>query len=135
MSSVRRTGKGLAGLSAGLKALPRTVAIEVSRSSAGELSTAARGSFDAGLTAYDEPRPLGSSGNELTLIKTGTVQELIRFVSDGTTKLRATLGVPYMRYLIRFGILPRGGQQLPGKWSRLFEAKAQQVIAEKVKAL
>jgi hypothetical protein len=98
------------------------VAIETAKRSSQQLTAALTGSFDGGRTAYDEQRPLGSTGNKLDLVVTGRVRGLLRFVHDGGTKLRASLmAVPYFRYLIRFGILPRGGDPLPSKWRQVLD--------------
>jgi len=134
MSGVRkRSGTSLSGLSAKLKDIPRTAAIGVARIAAGKLSSAVLASFDAGQTAYDSARPLGSSGNKLTLVQTGRVRGLLRFLSDGTTKIRANIGVPYMRYLIRYGILPVG--PLPIKWRAIFDAEKKKVLDAEVAKL
>jgi hypothetical protein len=127
-SSVKRRGKDLRAVAKGLRALPRVAGVKVARRAAASLTGALTGSFDAGLTAYDEPRPLGSRGNQLTLRQTGRIRSLLRLVYDGSTKLRAALSTPYARYLIRYGLLPRGGDAMPGKWSRLLERDTNDVL-------
>jgi hypothetical protein len=103
----------------GLKALPRSVAIATAKRSAAGLTRALTSSFDAGRTAYDEARPLGAAGNEVSLVQTGRTRGLLRFVYDGGTRLRASLmALRYVRYIIRFGILPRGGDPIPRHWKR-----------------
>jgi len=122
-SSVKRRGKDLRSFAKGLRRLPRNIAIETARRSAAGLTTALTGSFDAGRTAYDDQRPLGSKGQQVTLKQTGRTRSLLRFVHDGGTRLRASLmAIPYAKYLIRFGLLPRGGDPLPAKWSQLLDA-------------
>jgi hypothetical protein len=119
---VKRRGKDLRSFAKGLKALPKQIAIETAERSAAGLTAALTSSFDAGQTAYDEQRPLGIAGDKLTLVQTGRVRSLLRFVHDGGTRLRASLmAVRYARYLIRFGLLPRGGDPLPPKWAQLLD--------------
>jgi hypothetical protein len=134
-SSVKRHGRDLRAFAKGLRALPRVAAVKVAQRAAASLTGALTGSFDSGLTAYDEPRPLGSRGNRLTLRQTGRLRSLLRMVYDGSTRLRAALTVPYARYQIRFGVLPRGGDAMPAKWSRLLERDTGAVIGEEAAKL
>lgn len=122
-SPIKRRGGDLRAFAKGLQAMPRTVAIETARRSSADLTTALTSSFDGGRTAYDEPRPLGSRGNKLDLVQTGRTRSMLRFVHDGGTRLRASLmAIPWARYLVRFGILPRGGDPIPAKWRQLLDA-------------
>jgi hypothetical protein len=56
-------------------------------------------------------------------------------VYDGSTKLRAALSTAYAKYLIRFGLLPRGGDAMPRKWSRLLERDTSAVLNEEAAKL
>jgi hypothetical protein len=134
-SSVKRRGRDLREFTKDLQSLPRTAAIKVARKASASLTGAITSSFDAGQTAYDEPRPLGSAGNKLTLRKTDTVRGMLRMAYDGGTRLRAVLATKYARYLIRFGILPRGGDAMPRKWSQLLARDTDDVLTREAAQL
>lgn len=135
MSSVKRRGRDLRAVIKELQALPRVAAVKVAQRASASLTAALTGSFDSGLTAYDEARPLGSRGNQLTLRKTDRLRGLLRMVYDGGTRLRVALTVPYARYQIRFGVLPRGGDAMPARWSRLLERDTNAVLNEEAAQL
>lgn len=134
-SSVKRRGKDVRAFVKGLKVLPRVAAVKVAQRASVSLTGALTGSFDAGLTAYDEPRPLGLDGKHLTLVKTRRIRDLLRMVYDGSITLRAALSTAYAKYLIRFGLLPRGGDAMPRKWSRLLERDTNAVFNEEAAKL
>lgn len=134
-SSVKRRGRDLRAVAKELQKLPRTAGVKVAQRASVSLTGALTGSFDAGQTAYDEARPLGSRGNKLTLRQTGRIRGMLRMVHDGGTRLRVVLATSYARYLIRFGLLPRGGDAMPRKWSRLLERDTGAVLDEEAARL
>jgi hypothetical protein len=127
---VKRKGASLRSYAKTLKQLPQTVAIEVARQGAGKITTAARDSFDAGRTANDETRPLGTSGNEVDLVVSGDLRaNALRFLHDGTTRIRAAIRKRYHGVMIgRFDVLP--GARLPARWRQLLGVTAAGVLSE-----
>lgn len=135
MSGVLGYHRNLRALNKALKTVSETLAIKVAKRAAGTLTRALRTSYDGGLTAYDDPRPLGVHGNPLTLYKTGTIRRNMAFVSDGTSKLRVALTKEYARYLIgKYRILPIGNAALPFAWQALLRqninAEIRQILEE-----
>lgn len=117
MSGVIGYHRNLRALNKELKKVSEVVAIRVARRCAGALNYVVRASFDSSQTVYDDHRPLGKRGNELTLVKSGSVRGAIGFVSDGTSKIRAVLAQRYAKYLVgKYRILPIGGATIPFKW-------------------
>jgi hypothetical protein len=99
-----------------LAGLKTEVAQKAAAEIADEITRQARASFDGGQTVYGDARPTGVHG-PLSLVKTGTTRDSLRFSSDGGTKVRAVLGNPYMKYLIgKYVILPIGNAALPFSW-------------------
>lgn len=117
-----------------MRKVPRTIAIDVARLGASKITTAAQTSFDAGRTAYDETRPLGTSGNRVSLVKGGKLRAMaLRFLHDGGTRIRAVVMDRYMGVMIgRFGILPAGGQPLPTRWQQHLETATKEAGAERL---
>lgn len=104
------------GLKKSLRALPLTVAHDVTQRAAPEMTREAETAFAAGRTVYGRSRPLGVDGDRLSLQKTGAAKRVLRFRSSGT-QLRSVIGPNYVRYLIgKYDILPNG--PLPTGWSR-----------------
>lgn len=122
---------GIKNFAKRLRAMPIRLGREVAAKAAPALTGFAQTAFDAGQTVYGDARPAGVDGQLLTLHLSGKLQSAIKFVSIGTI-VRAVLGVPYARYNIRFGILPRGGAVMPTAWS---EHIADLVHAEALRAL
>lgn len=101
-------------LKASLRAMPVTIAHDVARRAAPDMTTLTQQAFNSSTTVYDRPRPLGVDGQPLKLRRTGTVEGQLRFVALGT-QTRAVLGPRYARYLIgKYDILPNG--PIPAKW-------------------
>lgn len=127
---VTRKGPSLRSYAKTLEQLPRVAAIKVAERGAGVISTAARDSFDSGRTADDRSRPLGTSGNEVDLVQSGDLRATaLRFLHDGTTRIRAALTKRYHRVMVgRFGVLP--GARLPARWRRLLGLTADGVLQE-----
>jgi hypothetical protein len=100
-----------------------TIGIEtdVARAVAPYLTALARSDFAAGRNAYGEPRKPGFHGR-VTLVDTGAMFELLRFVSFGRI-LRCALGTPYAKYMIgRFEVLPIGDRTgVPPRWATLID--------------
>jgi hypothetical protein len=120
----------LAKIAKSLRALPLRLGQDVAREAAPELTGLAQASYNAQETVYGDARPQGKDG-PLTLHKTGKLQSGVKFTAIGTI-VRAVLTVPYARYNIKYGILPRGGSIMPTAWS---EAIADLVHATALKAL
>jgi hypothetical protein len=128
-----RKGVSLRTYAKTLEQLPRVAAIKVAERGAGKISTAARESFDAGRTADDQPRPLGTRGNEVDLVVSGDLRATaLRFLHDGTTRIRAALRKRYHGVMVgRFGVLP--GARLPAKWRQLLGLTANGVLTEEAR--
>jgi hypothetical protein len=93
------------------------IANEVAKRAASVITSYSQASYDGGTTVYGDARPTGKHGNLLSLVYSGDTRSMIRFVSDGGSKIRASLGKDYMKYLIgKYRILPIGNAQLPFKW-------------------
>lgn len=72
--------------------------------------------YDGGKTVYGEARPLGASGQPLSLEASGATRRTLRFTATGTV-VRCVLGTRWAKYLIgKYAILPNGA--LPAGWSR-----------------
>jgi hypothetical protein len=95
--------------------MPRTVAVDVAKRAAPELTGLTQDAFSAGQNVYGGARPPGVDGEPLSLKKTGATEQQLRFVQIGTV-VRCVLGPKYARYLIRYGILPNGA--IPVGWTR-----------------
>jgi len=107
--------------------------IKIAKRIAAELTAKAGSDYDAGLTAYGDPRPLGVHGNALSLWATGDTRRDLAFKSDGGTKVRAVLGTPYAKYLIgKYQILPN--RTLPVNWQKLLEQWAEYELDQHMEA-
>jgi len=113
-----------------LRAVPLNLGRAVAKIAAPAITDDAQASFAAGETVYGDARPDGKSG-PLTLEKSGRLRGGIKFVSIGSI-MRAALTVPYARFMIKYGILPRGGAEMPTAWR---EHIADLTHAEALKAL
>jgi hypothetical protein len=131
--ATRRKGPTLASYSKRLRELPRITAIKVAQRGAGQITTAAQGSLDSGLTAHDEARPLGTSGNAVTLRQTGALRAALQFLSDGGTRIRVAVQKRYMGVMVgRFEVLPHAGR-LPARWRRLLDREAMATLKEEAR--
>ena len=117
-------------LKANLRALPVTLAHDVSKRAAPAMTDLTQAAFSAATTVYGESRPTSKvNGARLSLRRTGATQGGLKFRADGTV-IRCVLGPKWSRYLIgNYGILPNGA--LPVSWSR----RLAQVVAETKAAL
>lgn len=97
-----------------LKRLPQTNA-SIASKAAPAITGLARGSWAAGMSVYGDPYPPNKDGSARTLNRTGALGAQIRFEPIGTG-IKCVLGVPYARFRIKDGILPRGGSALPVQW-------------------
>lgn len=86
----------------------------------------ARSAFQAGQSVYGDAR-VGKNGGTPSLYRTGKLFESIVYRSIGTL-VRTVLGVPYARYNIRFGILPR--KTLPTAWAEAARKKIGEIVKE-----
>lgn len=86
----------------------------------------ARTAFQAGQSVYGDAR-VGKHGGTPTLYRTGKLFGSIVYRSIGTI-VRTVLGVPYARFNIRFGILPR--KTLPTAWAEAARKKIGEIINE-----
>ena len=126
MSGVRNMRSGIDSinrLKGALRDLPLRIRSAVAKDAAEILTRELRADYAAGLTVFDEPRPLSVKGQKLTLVKSGRTYSDVYFTAVGTI-LRASLGTKYAKYLIgKYRILP---QKLPVKWS----AQLEQIVRE-----
>lgn len=113
----------LQAMKARLAKLPE-VSARVAAKAAGELSAIAQASFDAG-QGVD-----GQSFGGVDLNESGRLRaQALRYTAIGT-KIRASVGsVPYAKYHIKRGILPRGGAALPTKFNAAIVAIANRELA------
>ena len=112
-----------------LRSLPET-RMAVAQRAAPILSAQLVGSFDAGQTVYGGARPKGRRG-PLRLVKTGALRGNLRFIPRGT-RLQCSLGFSYARFLIKFGILPRGGAALPAAWEQAIKDVANAEVSARL---
>ena len=118
----------LAAMRARLAKLPE-VAARVAQRGAPALSARARAAFDAGQGV--EGQPFGG----VDLNETGRLRAAALEYTAIGTKIRASVGsVPYAKYHIKRGILPRGGAKLPAAWEAELVAIAQDELAQAVAA-
>lgn len=118
--SLRGNLSSIKALKSRLRELPRTVAHDVARRAAPELTQLTASAYESGRSVYGEPRPPGVDGRRLTLDATGATRRTLQFVANGTI-VRCVLGTKYARYLIgKYGILPNGA--MPSEWSRRLAA-------------
>jgi hypothetical protein len=122
MSALKGDLSSSRALKATLRAMPLSMAHDVSRRAAPVLTDKTRTAYDSGRSVYGEPRPAGADGAPLTLNATGATRRDVHFTAQGTV-VRCVLGpknkrgVSYPKYLIgKYGILPNG--PLPAGWSR-----------------
>lgn len=106
-----------------LRALPISLAHDVAKRAAPNMTDFATGAYNSGRTVYDAARPLGVNGNRLSLHRTGDTEKTLRFKADGRI-VRCVLGTRYAKYLIgKYGVLPSG--RIPARWqARLAELVA-----------
>lgn len=104
----------LRDLEASLRA-SKVIAARVATRVAARLSELAQESFDAGQSVYGTSFE-GKHGS-LDLKESGRLRgKALRYEAHGTKVRCSVASVPYARYLIKHGILPRTGT-LPSKWS------------------
>jgi len=118
MAGLKGDLSSLKRLKANLRALPLSIAHDVSQRAAPAMTDLTQQAFTSKRNVYGEARPLSTQAGhkQLTLHRTGAVQAALRFVANGTV-LRCVIGPNYARYLIgKYGILPNGA--LPASWSR-----------------
>jgi hypothetical protein len=98
-----------------LNELPRTVAASVAARAAPALTVLTRQAYDGGRDVYGQSRPKSTTtGEVLTLNRTGATERTLKFVSVGTL-VRCVLGTRYAKYLIgKYRILPNG--PIPVAW-------------------
>lgn len=117
MAGLRGDLSSIRKLKASLRALPVSIAHDVSQRAAPAMTALTEQAFEAKRNVYGEARPLSTSAGhkQLTLRRTGAVHGALRFVANGTV-VRCVLGPKYARFLIgKYGILPNGA--LPTSWS------------------
>lgn len=132
MSGVRGNVNNLRKFNQRLAALPTHIARDVTARVASVITAMAKSDYASGNTCYGAGRPGGVTGKALDLIDSGFTFDHMQFVSDGTSKIRASINARYVKYLIgKYGILPSGNAVLPLKWQRAIDdALAQRVAAE-----
>ena len=128
-------GRNLRGFNKRIKRESEVAAIEVAKLVAVEITRQAVASYDSGRTVYGDARKKGVYGNALTLVATGDTRRDLRFVSDGTTTIRASLPEKYVKYLIgKYKILPIGNAAMPEQWWRAIDVIAERVLDERMPA-
>jgi hypothetical protein len=126
---VRIRGAGLEKYRKRLLAHGVLVARNVAEQATPALNREMHSAFDGGRTAYGAPRPLGKTGRELSLVRTGRTRATLRFDNVGSL-LRVKLTTPYAKYLVgRFSILPRGQEGLPASWQRALREITSAVVS------
>lgn len=129
MSGLRGDLGALARMADGLRYMPE-VAERAAARSADALTASFRASFDARTAPDGAPFRSTKDGRTPSLVASGRVRDRIRFEAIGR-KLRVSLAsVPYARYLIRFGFLPRGGEPLPARWKATIDDAIKTELAE-----
>lgn len=124
MGALKGNLSSIKGMQQTIRALPVTVAADVSRRAAPALTTLTGNAFSSNQTVYGDSRPAGVDGEALSLVKSGATRDALRFVAVGTI-VRCVLPTKWARYLIgKYGILPNGA--LPVTWSQ----RLKQVVAE-----
>jgi hypothetical protein len=120
------TYTGLANIQAKLARMP-AVASRVAARAADRFSELALETFDAGETISGEPWAKGSDGKPVTLRKSGrTRAQATKYKAVGTRILASVGSVPYARYQLKRGFLPR---RLPSSWELELRRIADEEIA------
>ncbi len=137
--SLKGNPRTLAALKRAIKAMPITAAARIAARAAPEMTGLARGSFDAGQTAYDTARPRSVvDGHALTLVREnpwdksrgGTFRRAIEFAATGRD-IRLTRLPSYGGYLIgKYRALPNG--PLPVAWRERMTDIAAQVLHDQI---
>lgn len=114
--SVTKTGSAL---DAALAKMPQ-IAARVATAVAPQFSELAAQAFDGRRSPYGTPW----AGN-VTLNQSGRLRSAALAFRASGSKIRSTVAsVPYARYHIWRGILPRGGAALPPNWDAAIRAEA-----------
>jgi hypothetical protein len=97
-----------------IQQLPLTVAHTVAQRAAPEMTRLTKAAYSGGKTAYGGPRPTGTGGRRLGLVRTGATEQSVGFHAAGTV-IRCVLGTKYAKYLIgKYQILP--SRTIPRDW-------------------
>ncbi len=119
--SLRGNLQTLKNFSAALRRLPRVIAQDVATAAAPAITAAAVATFSAGEDPYGNAWAPGAGGDRITLVKTGALSRLVKYVAIGT-KLRVVLGVDYAKYQIgKRPVFPRQGGALPTAYVQTLE--------------
>lgn len=104
------------------------VGSKVAADVAPQITDLARASFDAGLTPFGTP--MGA-----TLNRSGRLRsQAVNYQATGRL-VRASVGaVPYARYQLKHGYLPRGGGPIPQSWADTIDRAAQAELTKAVGA-
>lgn len=116
-----------------LLSLP-SVASTIATKGAAEFSRLAQADFAAHESPYGDPWGEGRDGKPLSLDKSGRLKaNAIKYVATGTT-IRVTLGaVPYAKYQIKHGILPKPGA-IPDAWNQALVKIANDELSKHLEA-
>lgn len=112
------SGNGFAALAQMRRSIARLPEMQqaVARGAAPAVTELAVASFDAGVSVFGDAREPLKDGGARTLKKSGALRAMVNFRAQGT-KVRCTLSLPYARFHIKHGILPRGGGAIPQSWN------------------
>ena len=121
-----------------LSKIPATIATRAAKHGAIAITALARDAFDAGVTPYGKQRPEGGGkyvpAHFASVYRTGSLRAAMGFTSGHKGKLlfiRATLGVPYAKYMIgRFWLLPFGNMRIPRSWIDALNNATRQAFQE-----
>lgn len=118
----------LADLRKSLLALPE-VSTRIAQRGAEAFTALAQADFAGRHSPYGDPWGDGRDGKPLTLDKSGKLRaQAIRYVAQGRA-IRCSLGVPYARYQLKHGLLPKAGK-LPAAWNDALAKIANEELAK-----
>ena len=117
----------LRALRSRIASLPQ-VQTAIARRVAAELSKLSHDDFEARTTPSGEPWKPGKGGRALTLKKSGRLeQKATRFTATGTRVRASVADVPWARFQIKRGFLPRA---LPAAWAKRVREIASEEISK-----
>lgn len=126
MSGLKGDVGKLRGLERAIRDLPTTIGHKVARVAAAEITSMARGTFNAGKNAYGDTWDPGADGKRVTLKKSGRLAAGVSYVAIGS-RLRARLGPSYAKYQVgRRPVFP--GKKLPISYNAALAKRTTEII-------